>query len=331
MIISKTPLRISFFGGGTDYIPYYTTHGGAVLGTTINKYVYISVNELSDFFDHKIRIGYSQTELVKTPDEIKHPSVRECLKYKNINKNLDIHVFSDLPAKTGLGSSSSFTVGFLNSLLAMDGKKISKQSLAKEACHVEQNLIKELVGSQDQYHAAFGGFNIIEFNKDSVNVRPFVISKEKLDFVQMHMLVFYTGLTRYANEILDEQIIKTQSRSNDDILKEMHQMVYQVEEIASSLSKEEFVEAFGKLLDEGWKLKKLLSSKISNQFIDEQYKKAKEAGAYGGKICGAGGGGFLILFAPVDKHDSIRKNLNLLLEVEVSFETEGSSIIYMRD
>jgi len=331
MIISRTPVRISFFGGGTDYPIYYNRFPGAVLGTAINKHVYISLNVLGDFFSHRIRIGYSQAELINYVDEIKHPSVRHCLKYKNIHNNLDIHIFSDLPAKTGLGSSSSCTVGFLNALHALEGKKVSKQKLAEEACFVEQDLIQENVGSQDQFHAAFGGFNIIEFKNSQVTTRPFVISKEKLEHLQEHMLVFYTGLTRFASEILEEQIIKTKTLSNDEVLQKMYSMVYEAENLASKLSKQEFVQEFGKLLDESWKLKKQLSSKISNDFIDDHYNIAKDAGAYGGKICGAGGGGFLVLFVPSDRRALIREKLKVLLEVDVRFENEGSSIIYMRD
>src|SRR3990167_10521117 len=194
MIISRTPVRISFFGGGTDYPAFYERLPGAILGTTINKYTYVSINTLSEFFEHKIRIGYSKTELVKNLDEILHPSIRECLKHKNISGNLDIHIFSDLPAKTGLGSSSSFTVGFLNALYALQGKIVTKQALAQEACHVEQQLIKENVGSQDQFHSAFGGFNIIEFDKQNIKVRPLIISKEKLKILEDHLMIFYTGL-----------------------------------------------------------------------------------------------------------------------------------------
>lgn len=331
MIISRTPVRISFFGGGTDYPTYYNRFSGAVLGTTINKHVYISMNVQSDFFEHKIRIGYSKTELINELDQIKHPSIKWCLKHKNVNGNLDIHIFSDLPAKTGLGSSSSFTVGFLNALYALEGEKVSKQRLAEEACYVEQQLIQENVGSQDQFHAAFGGFNIIEFQNSQITTRPFVILQDKVEHLQAHMLVFYTGLTRFASEILQEQILKTQSLSNDNILQKMHAMVYEIERLACQLNKEEFVQEFGRLLDESWRLKKQLSSKISNDFIDDLYKLAKNAGAYGGKICGAGGGGFLVLLVPLNKQASVRNKLKMLLEVEMRFESEGSSIIYRKE
>ncbi|MCX6994387.1 MAG: kinase [Chlamydiae bacterium] len=331
MIISRTPVRISFFGGGTDYPDFYNRHQGAVLGTTINQYVYVSVNTLSDFFDHKIRIGYSRTELVKTAEEIEHPSIRECLKHKKMPGNLDIHIFSDLPARTGLGSSSSFTVGFLNALYALEGKKIPRHSLALEACHVEQKLIKENVGSQDQFHAAHGGFNLIEFDVNHVRIRPVIVTRPKIDALQDHMMIFYTGLTRLASEVLEEQITKTRQTTNDETLHRMKAMVHEAEDLLANTSLEEVPAAFGALLDESWQLKKSLSSKISNSLIDEKYIAAKNAGAYGGKLCGAGSGGFLALFVPPKNQESVRQALKDLMEVKFRFENEGSQIVYMKD
>jgi D-glycero-alpha-D-manno-heptose-7-phosphate kinase len=331
MIISRTPLRISFFGGGSDYSAYTRRHRGAVLGTTINKYVYISINTLSDFFEHKIRIGYSKTELVKTLDEIEHPSIRECLKYKQLFSNLDIHIFADFPARTGLASSSAFTTGFLNALDSLQGKKISKQKLAEEACHVEQNLIRELVGSQDQFHAAFGGFNLIEFKENQTLVRPLLITREKKQALEDHLMVFYTGLTRFANEVIKEQIEKTALLFNDRYLHRMVEMVFEAEELVVSTSVDLLPQRFGRLLHESWELKKNLSSQISNSSIDKAYQKALDAGAYGGKLCGAGSGGVLALFAPPQKKAAIREQLAGYLEVPVHFENEGSSIIYRYD
>ncbi len=331
MIISRTPVRISFFGGGTDYPAFYNRHTGVVLGTTINKYTYVSINTLSEFFEHKIRIGYSKTELVKTLDEIIHPSVRECLRYKKIFGNLDIHIFSDLPAKTGLGSSSSFTIGFLNALYALHGKRTSKQKLAEEGCHIEQNLIKENVGSQDQFHASFGGLNVIEFKENSIQVKPIVISSNKINLLEDHLLIFYTGLTRFASNVVKEQIEKTKQTNNDDNLFKMRDMVHTAENILSSSNESSLVKDFGNLLNESWQLKKKLSSKISNTLIDKAYNAALDAGAYGGKLCGAGSGGFLALFAPKSKHADIRNKLKNLLEVDFKFENQGTTIIYMKD
>lgn len=330
-IISRTPVRISFFGGGTDYPAYYHRHRGATLGTTINKYTYVSLNTLSQFFDYRLRISYSKIELVKTLEEIIHPSVRACLSHKQIFPNLDIHISSDLPAKTGLGSSSSFTIGFLNALYALEGKKVSKQRLAEEACFIEQSVIRENVGSQDQFHAAFGGLNIFEFSQNGVSVRPVVISGEKKALWQDHLLVFYTGLTRFASDIVKEQVEKTKGLDNDLYLARMVKMVYEAEEILSNAPKEEMMPLLGKLLHESWELKKQLSTQVSNPTIDALYSQALSAGAYGGKLCGAGSGGFLALFAPPQSHPHIRRALSNLLEVDFRFETEGTSIIYMKE
>jgi D-glycero-alpha-D-manno-heptose-7-phosphate kinase len=330
MIISKTPVRFSFFGGGTDYREYFERNGGAVLGTTINKYNYVSVNKLSDFFEYKMRVGYSKSELVNEINDILHPSVRETLKYKKVSGNLDIHIFADLPAKTGLGSSSSFTVGFLNALYALEGKHVSKKILAEETIYIEQQLIKENVGCQDQVHAAYGGLNLIEFSKSGFTVRPVIISKEKFEYLNASLLVFYTGLTRFASDIVHEQIENTKNKSKDAHLEKMHGMVYQAEKVISDSRNEvEMVEKLGELLHAGWNLKKSLSSQVSNKNIDEAYDKAIAAGAYGGKLAGAGGGGFLFFLAPIEKHQAIKDSLKALLPVDVQFENEGSQIIYL--
>jgi D-glycero-alpha-D-manno-heptose-7-phosphate kinase len=331
MIISRTPVRISFFGGGTDYPDFYQRCGGAVLGTTINKYTYVSVNTLSEFFDHKIRIGYSKTELVKSVEEIEHPSIRECLKFLDVSGHLDIHIFSDLPARTGLGSSSSFTVGFLNALYALRGKKVSKHTLASEACLVEQQLIKENVGSQDQFHAAHGGLNVIEFHSSHVHVRPLITSRSKAQLLEEHLMVFYTGLTRHASAIVGEQIERTQSQCNDAYLQRMLRMVTEAEALFAEAPEDTLMHRLGALLDESWRLKKQLSSKITNPLIDKAYEAAKQAGAYGGKLCGAGSGGFLALLVSREKQQAVRHALHGLLEVQFRLENEGSTIVYMKD
>lgn len=332
LIISRTPVRISFFGGGTDYLDYYLHHGGAVLGTTLDQYIHISIKTLkSAFFEHNIRIAYSKTELVRKLSEIEHPSIRESLKHRGISGNLDIHIFSDLPARSGLGSSSSFTVGFLNALNALEGKTVPKQLLAEEACYVEQNLIKENVGSQDQFHAAFGGFNIIEFNEGGIRVTPLIITREKKQLLQSHLLVFYTGLTRFASEVVKEQIEKTKERTHDGFLRRMKEMVYEAQEIIANCSTGDLAKEIGCLLNEGWSLKKRLSSKISTAFIDGAYAAAMKAGAYGGKLCGAGSGGFLAFLAPKERQRAVREALHGLKEVDFRFEDHGSSIIYMKD
>jgi D-glycero-alpha-D-manno-heptose-7-phosphate kinase len=330
MIISRTPVRISFFGGGTDYREYFEREGGAVLGSTIDKCIYVSVNRLSNFFEYKIRVSYSKAELTSKVADIIHPSVRETLKFRKLNGNLDIHIFADLPARTGLGSSSSFTVGFLNALYALEGKKISKQQLAEEAIYIEQKMIKERVGCQDQFHAAYGGLNVIEFSKEQISIRPVIISKEKLDLLEESLMSFYTGLTRYANDILKEQIDNTKTGCKDSYLKRMHQMVFEAEKIISDEEPEEMIKRLGELLRESWELKKCLSSEVSNGLINESYEAALKAGAYGGKISGAGGGGFLTLIVKKDKQRAVREALKNLLEVDFKLEKEGSEIIYLQ-
>ncbi|MHB1953614.1 MAG: GHMP family kinase ATP-binding protein [Sulfobacillus sp.] len=330
MIISRTPLRISFFGGGTDYREYYLRYAGSVLGATINKYVYVSLNRLSNFFDYKIRVGYSQSELVRSVSDIAHPSVRECLKYKHIDGNLDIHIFADLPARTGLGSSSAFTVGFLNALHALNGRMVSKMTLATEAQHVEQDMIRENVGSQDQIHAAFGGINVIDFDRSGIRVQPLVISTENRLLFESSLMVLYTGQTRLATEILSEQVAKTRDRKNDEYLKRMHQLVSEAVSVFSDMSGDDMLRSIGALMNEGWVLKKSLSTSVSTPLIDSIYARALAAGAYGGKVSGAGGGGFVTLVVAPSKKADVRQALNDCLEVDLRFEDQGSAIIYMQ-
>jgi D-glycero-alpha-D-manno-heptose-7-phosphate kinase len=329
MIISRTPVRLSFFGGGTDYPAYFEQHGGTVLGTTINKYTYVSVNRLSDFFEYKIRVGYSRAELVNDVNDIVHPSVRETIKFKDVRGNLDVHIFADLPARTGLGSSSSFTVGFLHALYALEGRQVSKQQLAEEAIHIEQRLIGENVGCQDQVHAAYGGLNVIEFRTEGPSVRPVLITRQKLEHLNDSLLVFYTGTSRLASAIAKEQIDKTLTRSLDDYLARMRAMVGEAEQIISTASPDSMICGLGELLDESWRLKKCLSSQITNADIDGMYARARAAGAFGGKLAGAGGGGFVFLLVDRERQPAVREALADWREVPFRFENEGSKIIYL--
>lgn len=331
LIVSRTPVRISLFGGGTDYPAYYMRKRGAVVGGAINKYTHISLSTPQPFFAHKYRIAYSKTELVSDLNEIEHPSVRECLKEKQIDAHLDVHIFSDLPARTGLGSSSSFTVGFLNSLHALEGKRVGQDVLAEQACFIEQQRIKENVGSQDQFHAAIGGLNIFSFSEQGIDVRPLLISKEKRALLEGSLLLFFTGITRFASEVVKEQVKRTHSLDNDAYLDEMLRLVFDFEKVVVEQSGDEMLQSIGKMLDESWRMKKQLSSKVSKTEIDALYEKALEAGAYGGKLCGAGGGGFLLLLVPSDKQPQVRAAMGGALEVPFSFEDEGSKIIYMKD
>lgn len=324
MIISRTPFRVSFFGGGTDYPSWYSENGGAVLGTTINKYCYITCRYLPQFFEHKSRIVYSLIENVKNISEIKHPAVKACLKYMKIKEGLEMHHDGDLPARSGIGSSSSFTVGLIHALYALKGKMPTKRQLALDAMHVEQDLIKENVGSQDQVMAAFGGFNMIEFGgKDHILVRPITIKQEKLERFQDHLMLFFTGFSRIASEIAGEQIKRTHDNKNQ--LRQMRQMVIHAVEILNGSND---IIRFGKLLHENWKLKRTLSHRVSNSAIDDIYSTAMQSGALGGKLLGAGGGGFMLLFARPEAQVKIKQRLNKLLYAPFKFENLGSQIIF---
>lgn len=324
MIISKTPFRISFFGGGTDYPVWYRENKGAVLSTTINKYCYITLRYLPPFFPHKHRIVYSKIELTKGVDEIFHPAVREVLNYLKINKGMEIHHDGDLPAWTGLGTSSSFSVGLLNSLYALKGVISSKEQLAKQAIYIERDVLKENVGVQDQIAAAYGGFNKIIFEQnDEFKVEPVTIKKEKEEELDKHLMLFFTGISRFASEIAKSQIENTPQRK-----RELNLMYQMVDKAINILNEEHDILEFGKLLNETWKLKKTLSNKISNPIVDDIYQKALNAGALGGKLCGAGGGGFLLLFVSPEKQQKVREELKNFLEVKFNFEKQGSQIIY---
>ena len=330
-VISQTPLRISLFGGGTDYPAYYQRKPGAVLGFTIDQYIYVTLNTVSRFFSPRFRVSYSKIEEIKSVAEIQHPSIRTCLQYKGLDDPLDIHVSADLPAKTGLGSSSSFTVGFLNALHALQGVRPSKKSLADEALHVEQTLIGERVGSQDQYHAAFGGVNVFEFSQEKIRARPVIMPPANRRALQNHLFVFYTGLTRFAHEVLKEQLANTDARVCDRILERMYEMVFEAEDILSKAPAAEVPMLLGSLLHENWQLKKQLSNQISNPWIDKVYEKAIESGAAGGKLCGAGGGGFLAFLVPSHAIGKVKEALSDLPEVTFHLEPHGSTILYMKE
>jgi D-glycero-alpha-D-manno-heptose-7-phosphate kinase len=324
MIITRTPFRISFFGGGTDYPVWYRENSGAVLSTTINKYCYINCRYLPPFFNYKYRIRYTLREETQRVDEIKHPTVRECLRYLNIDKGIEMVHASDIPAQSGVGSSSTFTVGFLNALYALKGEMVTKRQLAREAIHIEQNLIKENVGSQDQVAAAFGGLNKIEFGGErEFYAYPITIPNDKLNLLQDHLMLFFTGFTRNASEIAGEQIKKTSGKK-----KELKVMVEMVDEAVNILNSNSDIEDFGKLLREAWKVKRSLTGLISTSKIDDIYQAAINAGAIGGKLCGAGGGGFILLFVPPENQDNVKDKLKDLLLVPIRFENLGSHLVF---
>jgi len=324
MIITRTPYRISFFGGGTDHPLWYEKNGGAVLSASINKYCYITCRYLPPFFKHKHRIVYSEQENVNHINEIDHPSVRESMRYAGIKRGLEIHHDGDLPAMSGLGSSSSFTVGLLHALYGLGGKVTNKRQLALDAIHVEQNMIKENVGSQDQTIAAFGGLNKIEFGGTSgISVTPIAISTERLNAFQNHLLLFFTDFSRKASDIEAEKLKKFKDRN-----KELQAMTAMVDEGVNILKGRQNLNDFGKFLNEGWKLKRSLASVVSTNKIDGIYETGIKAGAIGGKLLGAGGGGFMLFFAPPERHKKIKEKLKNFLHVPIRIEYLGSQIIY---
>ena len=324
MIISRTPFRISFFGGGTDYPVWFREHGGAVLATTIDKYCYISCRYLPPFFEHRTRIAYSRIEQAKSNNEIKHPAVRGVLQHMGITDGLEIHHDGDLPARTGLGSSSSFTVGLLHSLYALQHTMPSKAELAQTAIHIEQNVLQESVGCQDQVLAAHGGLCRVNFSSNGdIGYTSLVMKPERLTDFQDHLLLYFTGFSRTASEIAKEQIEKTKQRRV-----ELFAMLQMVQEGISIMVGNRDLGEFGELLHEAWMVKRGLTSQITTPMIDDIYDAARRAGALGGKLLGAGGGGFMLFFAKPEVHQRIHAALPGLLRVPFRFEGLGSQIVF---
>lgn len=325
MIITRTPFRISFFGGGTDYPDFYREHGGAVLSTTINKYCYITCRYLPPFFNYKFHVKYSKTEKTQSIEDIKQTSVKACLTYMGIEKGVEIIHTADIPALSGIGSSSSFTVGLLNALHALKGEIATKRQLAHEAIDIEQNLIGENVGSQDQTSAAFGGFNKIEFSgKEDIFTTPMTLHGEKLSRLQECLLFYFTGFTRFSSDIAESQVKNIKNKIRE--LKTMKEMVDESIKIISGDING--ISDFGKLMHESWLLKRGLSADVTSSRIDEIYATALNSGAVGGKICGAGGGGFIIFFVLPEDQPRVKKALQDLLLVPFRFETLGSHVIH---
>lgn len=324
MVISRTPFRISFFGGGTDYPIWYRDHGGMVLGTTIDKYCYLTCRYLPPFFKHRIRLVYSRIENCQNVNDIAHPAVREVLRFLGVDRGVEIHHDGDLPARSGMGSSSSFTVGLLHALYALHGKMPSKRQLALESIRIEQELIQETVGSQDQVLAAFGGFNHVLFAPNGeISVRPVTVSADRVKELNSHLMLFYSGIERTASDIAESYITdldgkKSQLRITKDL----------VEESLTVLNGGADICVFGTLLHEAWQAKRGLSDKVSNTSIDEIYACAMAQGALGGKLLGAGGGGFMLLFVPPDKQERVRECLKKLIYVPFRFDFAGSQIIF---
>lgn len=324
MIISKTPCRLSFAGGGSDIASYYREYGGAVVSVTIDKYVYLTLQQK---FDHHIRIGYSRTEEVDRVDDIQHPIVRHCLKMLGPQQGIEITSHADIPSRgSGLGSSSSFTVGLLNGLCAYQGRHVSPQELAENACHVEIDLCGDPIGKQDQFAAAFGDLRMYQFRPDgSVSVDPLICKVPTLEKLQRNLLMFYTGITRSAGDILKEQTqVLGEQRA---AIETMHRMVAHAHDVRNEIENGN-ADGVGEILHESWMLKRSLTNGISNAAIDGWYDTARKAGAVGGKVLGAGGGGFLLLYVPQERQGAVKQSLSELRQIPFRFEREGSKIIF---
>ncbi len=327
MIISRTPYRISFFGGGTDYHTWYQENGASVLATTIKHYCYLHCRFLPPFFKHKTRVVWSQVEEVLEHSNIQHPSIRAVLEYLKMDQGIEINHQGDLPARSGLGSSSAFTVGLLNALYALKGVISSKRELACEAIHIERDILHENVGVQDQIQTAYGGFNKIQINPNgSFDVNPLVLPMAKMQLLQDHLMLFFTGVSRTASDIAADKI-----KSIPNKKQELHAMQEMVDEAANILAKGHDITDFGRLLHESWMLKRQISASISPTFIDNIYDKARKSGAIGGKLLGAGGGGFMLLFVKPEDKPQLCEALKDLLLVPFDFESSGSQIIYYDD
>lgn len=327
MIMSRTPFRISFVGGGTDIAEFYRKEPGAVISTGINKYVYITVNPNPGIHPFKFRVAYSQTENVNEIEAIQHPIVKEALKLVEYDKPIEITNVADFPARSGLGSSSSFAVCLLHALHALKDEHVSNEQLAQEAHHIEVNLLKRPIGKQDHYAAAYGGLNHIQFMPDeTVKVNPVICSKKVREKLFGNLMLFFTGMTRDAHEVLKEQVQNTAQKL--EVLKSMRDMTGRVIEI---LQDGDNLHEFGNVLHEGWMAKKNLANSISNNIIDSYYEAARKAGAIGGKILGAGGGGCLLFYVEKENQDAVREALKSLLELKFDFEPEGSKIVYISE
>lgn len=324
MVITSTPLRVSFFGGGTDYPVWYRQHGGSVLSTTIDKCCYITCRYLPPFFEYHSRVSYSKVENVVRNEEITHPSVRACLQFMGIDEGVEIHHVADLPARTGLGTSSAFTVGLLLALYALKNQMRDKHALAADAIHVEQELLQEAVGAQDQSSAAYGGFNRINFHTDgSIEAKRILTSPGRLAELGQNLALYFTGFSRIASEIAQEQLSVTPHKKKE--LDAMLQLVDEAETIVTNPSRS--LDEFGRLLHESWKIKRTLTQKISNSNIDEIYEAGLSAGALGGKLLGAGGGGFMLFYVPPERRVALRSRLKRLLCVPFGFSNRGSQVV----
>lgn len=324
MVITQTPFRMSFFGGGTDFPGFYEEYGGSVISTTFDKYCFVTVSHLPRFFDYKNQISYSRIEKTDTVDMIEHPAVREAMKYLDMHE-LRMVYEADLPARSGLGTSSSFAVGMLNAFYTLKGKYADKMQLAKDAIYVERTLCKESGGVQDQIAASYGGLNRINFSAEGFVVNPIIISKERKRQLNKNLMLFFTGFSRFSSDIA-----RNQEKATHDKTKELREMLILVDEAENVLTGKGDLNEFGRLLDHTWKLKRGITSKISNDSIDTLYRRAMDAGALGGKLLGAGGGGFLLFYVEQDKQYAVKAALEDLLYVPFEFENMGTRVLYYK-
>lgn len=323
MIITQTPFRMSFFGGGTDFSGFYNEHGGAVLSTTFDKYAYVTVRHLPPFFDYRTHLTYSKEEKVNSIEEIKHPAIRNAMQWLDMHK-IRMTYEADLPARSGLGTSSSFAVGMLEAFYALKGKYADKRKLADDAIYLERTLCAESGGIQDQIAASFGGFNRIDFSRDGYTVRPVIMNRERKEELNSQLMLFFTGFSRFSSDI--QKGTEKSMKDKTSQLIEMYHLVDEAEKILTD--KNISLNDFGKLLDYTWKLKRGISGGISTDSIDEQYAKAMNAGALGGKLLGAGGGGFLLFYVPLEKQSDVKNALKDQMCVPFKFENDGTKIIY---
>lgn len=323
MIITQTPFRMSFFGGGTDFSGFYNEHGGAVLSTTFDKYAYVTVRHLPPFFDYRTHLTYSKEEKVNSIEEIKHPAIRNAMQWLDMHK-IRMTYEADLPARSGLGTSSSFAVGMLEAFYALKGKYADKRKLADDAIYLERTLCAEAGGIQDQIAASFGGFNRIDFSRDGYTVRPVIMNRERKEELNSQLMLFFTGFSRFSSDI--QKGTEKSMKDKTSQLIEMYHLVDEAEKILTD--KNISLNDFGKLLDYTWKLKRGISDGISTDSIDEQYAKAMNAGALGGKLLGAGGGGFLLFYVPLEKQADVKNALKDQMYVPFKFENDGTKIIY---
>jgi D-glycero-alpha-D-manno-heptose-7-phosphate kinase len=327
LITSRTPLRVSFFGGGTDYPEYFSRRPGAVVGMAIDKYVYVSALRLATFLQYKYRLSYSRLETESEIQDLRHPVVRAVLQHYGIEEALDISIMADLPASSGLGSSSAFTVGLINLISCLRGTALTKFDLGRKAIFVERELLKEHVGVQDQLHAAFGGINRFDFVDGRTRISPVQMTSECQKHFVSSLVLLYTGLTRYASETLEEQIASTNELKVERELEHLVELTSQAVRVLEGPDPDALVRDFGAMMHEGWMIKRKLSSKVSNAAIDALYDRARAAGALGGKLCGAGGGGFLLMVVPPESRGRLAAAMAPTIAIPVDIDTLGSTII----